>query len=95
MVLPDWAAAEADSDWMQAVREFGVGAYPRETPEEMTINGVERKLTDDEKEAFVKRYKQTYRMYIVEAMNDGSNLRNAAESAYNKAYSNFRKGLED
>lgn len=95
MVLPDWAAAEADSDWMQAVREFGVGAYPREAPEEMTINGVERKLTDEEKEAFVKRYKQTYRMYIVDAMNDGSNLHNAAESAYNKAYSNFRKGLED
>lgn len=95
LVLPGWAAEKSDTDWMQTVLEKGAEAYPKQTPDQMKINGIERELTEAEKKRFDQLHEIAYRMRITKAIANGSSLSKAADKAYSTAYENFRKEMED
>lgn len=94
MILPEWAQQLTDTDWMQAVREFGTGAYPDKAPDELSINGVNRTLTDEEKSRYDAIYAQVYQQSMRRAIANGENLHNAAEKARSTATTIFKKELE-
>jgi hypothetical protein len=94
MILPDWATAEVDSDWMQAVIADGTAAYPSKAPDSLTIDGVKYELSDEEKTAFDSSYKTAYKMHIQGAMKRGESLKKAADKAYRAALNRFKEKLE-